>query len=325
VWALAKREKKVKYRRVIQLLFAAISNSYLTGFATGTLYKGNLKMVCNPGLNCYSCPGTVMSCPIGSLQAVIGSRAFSVSLYVFGLILMFGALMGRAVCGFLCPFGWVQELLHKIPFPVKRNRFKGDKQLRYLKYVVLLVFVLILPMTLNNEAGNAPPAFCKYICPAGTLEAGIPHVYFKGAPPPPAPSSGSGLVKSLNIVPTQSGPKVGALFTWKMALLAAVVLLSVAIYRPFCKYLCPLGAMYGIINPWALYRLRLDPSKCVACGACARACGMCIDPVKTTNHAECVRCGDCVNVCPTGALSLGVGHLKPEHAPMGSPGKEGTV
>ena len=300
---MAKREKKVKYRRVIQLVFAAISNSYLTGFATGTLYKGNLKMVCNPGLNCYSCPGAVMSCPIGSLQAVIGSRAFSVSLYVFGLILMFGALMGRAVCGFLCPFGWVQELLHKIPFPVKRNRFKGDKQLRYLKYVVLLVFVLILPMTLNNEAGNAPPAFCKYICPAGTLEAGIPHVYFKSAPPPPA--SGSGLVKSLNIVPTQSGPKVGALFAWKMALLAAVVLLSVIIYRPFCKYLCPLGAIYGLLNRFSAYRMKVDDNACVHCGKCEQACKMGVKVTQNINSAECIRCGLCKDVCPKHAIKSG--------------------
>ena len=77
---MAKREKKVKYRRVIQLVFAAISNSYLTGFATGTLYKGNLKMVCNPGLNCYSCPGAVMSCALDRCRRCCNPRVFSIAM-----------------------------------------------------------------------------------------------------------------------------------------------------------------------------------------------------------------------------------------------------
>lgn len=319
------KEPRVRFRKLIQLVAAAAGNSYLTGFATGKLYQGNLKMLCSPGLNCYSCPGAVLSCPIGSLQAVIGGRAFSFSMYVFGLIVMFGALMGRAVCGFLCPFGLIQELLYKIPFPKKRNRFRADKPLRRLKYLILVIFVVLMPMFLNNVAGNASPAFCKYVCPAGTLEAGVPLVYLTpGASEPAAGTAASGLIVSA-LAPNQSArPATGPLFYWKMSLMAAILLMSVMNCRPFCKYLCPLGALYGMANPWSLYRLRLDQSKCIACGACARVCGMCVDPVKTTNHAECVRCGDCVNICPTGALSLGVGDLKPRGAAQGAlPRKEG--
>ncbi len=317
----------MRYRILIQLVAAAAGNSYLTGFAAGKLYQGNLKMLCTPGLNCYSCPGAVLSCPIGSLQAVVGSRTFDFSMYVFGLIVMFGALMGRAVCGFLCPFGLIQELLYKIPFPVKRNRFRADKPLRRLKYLILVVFVLVMPLTLNNVAGNASPAFCKYICPAGTLEAGVPLVYLapSGAEPAAGPAT-SGLVKSALAPNLTSRPSIGLLFYWKMGLMAAILLLAVVNNRPFCKYLCPLGALYAMANPWSLYRLRLDQHKCIACGACARVCGMCVDPTKTTNHAECVRCGDCVNICPTGALSLGIGDLKPQGTPAGAlPRKEGNA
>lgn len=314
--AKAKRPLRVKYRRAVQLFFAALSNSYVTGFAAGKIYQGSLKSVCAPGLNCYSCPGALLSCPIGSLQAVLGSRAFTLSTYVFGMVLFFGAVMGRMVCGFLCPFGLVQELLYKIPFVKKVRTFKGDKQLRYLKYVLLAVLVILLPMMVGMK-GDAPPYFCKYVCPAGSLEAGIPHVLYDRLGPKnvaaenPA-STGLAPLPGLNIaaitqnvLPEANRLRVGFLYWWKIGILAIVVLLSIILYRPFCKYLCPLGAFYGLLNPIALYRLRFNESACIKCGACKRACGMCLDPTKQVNHAECVRCGDCVNVCPTAALSMG--------------------
>lgn len=316
------RPRKFKGRRAIQLFFAAATNSYVTGFAAGKIYQGNLKMVCVPGLNCYSCPGALMSCPIGSLQAVIGSRAFSFSCYVFGIILVFGAFLGRMVCGFLCPFGLIQELLYKIPFPIKRNRFRADRTLRYFKYAVLVVLVFLLPMLLNNEAGEASPAFCKLVCPAGTLEAGIPLVLFNpksgpsqsaGASVPVLPAPFSVVAASPLDFSAQSvsglggGYQTGLLFFWKLSILLIVILTSLMNYRPFCKYLCPLGAMYGMMNPVALYRLRFDESRCIRCGACARACLMLLDPSRKANQPECVRCGDCVNACPTDALSLGFG------------------
>jgi ferredoxin-type protein NapH len=311
---LAKGNVRQKSRRhIIQLVFACISNSFVTGFLTGKIYRGNLKYVCHPGLNCYSCPGAVLSCPIGSLQAVLGSRAFAFSTYVFGIILLFGALLGRAVCGFLCPFGFVQELLYKIPFPKKIKTFKGDRGLRFLKYALLALLVVIIPMA-TKANGDASPTFCKYVCPAGSLEAGIYHVsrdrianneplVVKNALP-------KGNMPIIQIAPGAtafSSPKmrVGFLFWWKISILIAVLLLSVIIYRPFCKYLCPLGAIYGIMNPVALYRLNLDKNTCISCGLCKKSCNMGLDPVKELNHPECVRCKDCVNRCPTGALTMG--------------------
>lgn len=180
--------KHVSYRGIIQLLFAALTNSFVTGFLAGKIYQGDLKRVCAPGLNCYSCPGALLSCPIGSLQAVISSRAFNLSLYVGGFLLLIGATLGRFVCGFLCPFGMIQEWLYKIPFPFKKNHFKGDKPLRYLKYVVLAVLVILLPTFMVNDTGTGSPTFCKYVCPAGTLEGAIPLVLISGKGPA-APSA----------------------------------------------------------------------------------------------------------------------------------------
>ena len=314
---MAKREKteRVKGRLAVQLFFAALTNSYVTGFAAGRIYQGSLKNLCHPGLNCYSCPGALLSCPIGALQAVIGSRSFSVSLYVFGFMLLVGAALGRMVCGFLCPFGLIQELLHRIPFPRKVKTFRGDRQLRGLKYALLLVLVIALPLTLVNPAGESSPYFCKLVCPAGALEGAVPLVLLQ---PRTAGAQGPGPQK----LSLPNAPKValeasqgaryqtGALFFWKISVLIAVILLSVVIYRPFCRYLCPLGAVYGALNPVSLYRLRLDEAACIRCGACKRACGMALDPVRQLNHAECVRCGDCVNACPVDALSMGFGRKK---------------
>jgi len=313
------KKERVRFRAAIQLFTAAASNSWVTGFAAGKIYGGDLKQLCHPGLNCYSCPGALLSCPIGALQAVIGSRAFNLSLYVFGFLLLTGATLGRMVCGFLCPFGLIQELLYKISFPFKRNRFRGDRPLRRLKYAALVILVILLPMVLNNPAGEASPAFCKYVCPAGTLEAGIPLVYFspeQGVQPGAAPILPN--APGIRLIPQDEGPRfeTGGLFALKMGILILTLLSCLVIWRPFCKYLCPLGAVYGALNPVSLHRLRLDEDRCVHCGACARACRMCLDPAgRELNHPECVRCGDCVNVCPTDALSMGFGRRQAVTAP----------
>ena len=270
-------------RRRIQLLWAFLTNSYLAGFVQGKIYTGKLKNLCVPGLNCYSCPGALGSCPIGALQATIGSRNFKLAFYVSGFLIFAGALVGRFVCGWLCPFGLIQDLLHKIPFPQKIRTFRGDRLLRRLKYVVLILFVILLPMFLTDILGQGSPWFCKLICPAGTLEGGIPLVLLSSA----------------------MRGAIGWLYAWKNLLLLILILLSVLIYRPFCKYLCPLGAVYSIFNPLSVFRYRVDEEKCTGCGACARVCKMNCEPTKNANDPECIRCGLCKKVCPTNAVCSG--------------------
>lgn len=270
-------------RHGAQAFWALLSNSYLPGFFQGKIYKGKLKNLCVPGLNCYSCPGAVGACPIGAMQAVIGSWNFKFAFYVAGFLMFIGALMGRFVCGWLCPFGLIQDLLHKIPVWKKIETFRGDKLLRKLKYIVLLVFVILLPMVLVDILGQGAPYFCKLICPAGTLEGGIPLVL---------------LNKSM-----QSA--LGWLYAWKNALLAATIILSLVIYRPFCKYICPLGAVYSVFNPVSVFRYQVDREACINCGACAEICKMQVNPAKHANHPECIRCGACKKVCPAKAIRHG--------------------
>ena len=262
----------------IQFLATLLTNIHLPNFFKGKIYQGSGKTVCVPGLNCYSCPGAAGSCPIGALQAVIGSSKFRFSYYITGFLILLGVLLGRFICGFLCPFGWFQDLLHKIPG--KKFSTKKLRPLRYLKYAVLLILVLILPAVITNSAGMGNPFFCKYLCPQGVLEGAIPLAL-----------ADSGIRSAL-----------GNLFAWKSVVLITVIVLSILFYRPFCKWICPLGAFYSLFNRVSLFQMQVDESKCISCGKCQKACKMDVDVTQSPNHPECIRCGACIHACPTQAV-----------------------
>lgn len=268
-------------RKLIQIAAFGFTNSHIGNFHGGTLYTGSWKKFCNPGLNCYSCPAASFACPIGALQAVSGSMNFNFSFYVVGFLLAAGVLFGRFICGWICPFGLVQEIIHKIPSP----KLKIWKGLRAVKYLILAIFVILLPVVATNYMGMGKPAFCQYICPSGTLFGGIPML-----------STHSELQKT-----------IGALFSLKMAILVLTIIGCVFIYRFFCKVMCPLGAIYGLLNKISIYHLEVNKDQCVNCGKCAKVCQMDIDPVRTPDSAECIRCGKCAAVCPAKAIRIGFG------------------
>ena len=271
-----------KIRLLVQASFAALSNGYLKGFSKGRIYTGSLKYLCSPGLNCYSCPGALNSCPIGSLQATLSSREYKLALYVMGFLVVTGTLLGRFVCGFLCPFGLFQDLLFKIPFVRKIRNLPGEKFLRYFRFVILAIFVILLPLFIVDITGLGEPWFCKFICPAGTLEGGIPLVL---------------LNKSLQNA-------VGFLFKWKLLILIFTVVFSIIIYRPFCRYICPLGAIYGIFNKVSILRIQIDSDKCTKCGACQKKCKLDIKVFEKPDSTDCIRCGECCTACPSEAISM---------------------
>lgn len=280
---MSRPKKHGRFRLLFQLAAAVLFNGYIVGFTQGRIYTGGLKMICVPVLNCYSCPGALGSCPIGALQAVIGGAGGRFPFYVLGSLMLFGTVLGRLICGFLCPFGLIQDLLHKIPVRKIKVPVKADRSLRFVKYGILGIFVLLLPAVLRGDFGTAPPFFCKYICPAGTLEGGIPNVL--------ANESLQGMI--------------GALFNWKVGLLVFILLGSVFIHRFFCKYLCPLGAFYSLFQRFSLYRMDLDTDKCIGCGKCESVCPMQVEVRKNINSTECIRCGNCKAACPVDAISSG--------------------
>ena len=260
-------------RRCIQVVAAVLYNCNFKGFGSGRILKAETKGVCVPGLNCYSCPGAVGACPLGSFQSALLSSGHRGLYYVLGLILLFSILLGRLVCGFLCPFGLIQDILSKIPVKkIKKN--KVTSVLSYLKYLILIVFAIILPLTMKY------PGFCKFICPAGTLEGGIPL-----------------LIKNESL-----REMAGFLFSWKCGVLLFILILSSFCHRAFCRFLCPLGAIYSLFNRMTIFGIKVDESKCNGCGKCVRECKM---DVKKVCDRECIQCGECIEKCPEKAIKYG--------------------
>ena len=259
-------------RKYIQLISALVYNANIKGFSDGVLFYGKLKGLCVPGLNCYSCPGAIASCPLGSFQNAVAASGRKLPFYMIGTLLLFGVLFGRLICGFLCPFGLIQELLYKIPTP-KLKKNKITRKLSYLKYIILAVFVIILPLMFVY------PGFCKYICPAGTMEAGF----------------------LLSAYDEQIAALRGALFGWKTAVLAVTVIGVIFAYRGFCRFICPLGAIYSFFNKISFMGIAVDDNKCNNCGRCVRECKM---DIMRAGDRECISCGECMDVCAEDAIYM---------------------
>ena len=264
-------------RKIIQLYTALLFNANLKGFISGSIYQGNTKAACIPGLNCYSCPGAVGACPLGSLQGSFSADR-STLYYVCGILLLYCITFGRMICGWACPFGLIQELLYKIKTP-KLKKSKFTRVLSYLKYIILIVFVIFVPIAYAFR--DTPfPAFCKFICPAGTLEGGLSLL--------------------ANKVNDSYFSMLGPIFTWKFLLLVCIIIACIFIFRMFCRFICPLGALYGLFNKISFFGVKLNTDKCINCNACVKKCKL---DIKNIGDAECINCGECISVCPTKAIS----------------------
>ena len=279
------KRKKPGTRRLVQLYAALLYNANLKGFISGHIYTGDLKTACVPGLNCYSCPGAVAGCPLGSLQNALTAAGHTAPWYMMGMLILFGVMLGRTICGWLCPLGLIQELLHKIPTP-KIRRSRVTRMLTWIKYIFLAVFVIALPLWFGIGKGLILPAFCKYICPAGTLEGAVGYLQHPDH--------------------STSFYQLGALFTNKWVIMAIIGLACVFCYRSFCRFICPLGAIYSLFNRFALTGVKVNTDRCNGCGLCAMKCEM---DVKHVGDRECISCGRCISTCPQGAISLQCGKI----------------
>ena len=279
------QDHKPTTRRLVQLYSALLHNAYLKGFITGEIYKGNGKYLCAPGFNCYSCPAAAGACPLGSIQNALASADHRAGWYVMGIILLYGVILGRTICGWLCPLGLIQELLNKVPTP-KIRKSAVTRALSWLKYVLLAVFVVAIPLWYSLRHGIPLPGFCKYICPAGTFEGAM------------------GLLS--NPVNAPKFSMLGILFTRKFVIMLVIGLTCVFCYRSFCRFICPLGAIYGLFNRFNIVGVKVDEGRCNHCGACVRGCGM---DVRRVGDHECINCGKCMAACNQGAISIKAGRL----------------
>lgn len=265
-------------RRPVQIISTLLTNSYFYGvFAGQLIYRGPLKYFCVPSFNCYSCPLAVFACPIGAIQAVAAGLTYQLVFYVAGVIGAVGAVVGRMACGWICPFGLLQEYLYKIPSP----KFRVPRFLNYAKYGFLLITVILLPAVLVNEYGIGEPYFCKFICPAGTLEGGIP----------------------LPLMEPALRAQLGAIYAWKIALLVFFLGWMTVSHRPFCRTTCPLGALYSLFNRFSLYSMSWNATTCTKCDECVKQCPMGLKVYEEVNSTNCIRCLKCRDNCPTGAVA----------------------
>ncbi len=259
----------LKKRMIHQFLFSILINPYMKGFYSGTIYQGTLKKICVPVLNCYSCPGAVMSCPIGTLQHMIAYFKYNFSLIVAGTLMVIGSISGRWVCGHMCPFGLVQDVLARII----RKKYNPSRFFYYIPWLLLGIFTVILPLLTKN------PTFCKYICPQGMFQGGLWLPFFNDY-------------------------QLGWLYASKITILLIILAASIFIVRPFCRYICPLGLVLGLFNTISLFRMNVDKTICISCDRCKKVCPMDIEVYKTPDSSACIRCLDCIPACPVSCISF---------------------
>ncbi len=245
---------------------------FAAAFLVNASFLYSLRGVCIPVLNCWSCPVASFACPMGALQSGVTAMrgALLVPFYVLGSLLAVSAVIGRSMCGFLCPFGLVQDLLGKI----RKRQVRMPRWMGYIKYVFLIVLGIVLPYL------TFTPWFCEF-CPQGALQGGIPQP----------------------IIDADLRAGIGVMWYVKMAILAAFLAGSVFIRRPFCHSFCALGAIFSLLNRVSLVRMEYDREQCTDCMWCVDACPAGSDPRTDLSGMNCVSCMECAK-CPFDAIRV---------------------
>ena len=226
--------------------------------------------VCSPVFHCYSCPLATFACPIGILANF--SAIHMIPLMALGTLMVVGGLFGSLVCGWVCPFGLLQDLLGKIPTP----KFQLPDAMGYMRYVMLLALVVTIPYLY----GESHPLFICRVCPAGAIEAALPNM--------------ASLAIAGKEVPWPSAAKI--------AILVVFLGSALFVWRPWCTLFCPLGAVYGLFNYVSLFFVRFHAEGCTDCDLCGKLCRSQGRSERRASDMRCIRCLECMR-CD--ALSIG--------------------
>jgi len=284
-----------------------LTNPFWQGFSQATIYQGPLKRICHPGLQCYSCPSSITACPLGALQnflagfkETIASGNLNFGFFMIGFFGTLGMLFGRLICGFACPFGFLQDLLYALPTP----KIKLPRWAEKIKFLFLIILVFAFPIFLSffeisfydekgvfhflpifgeNKIGVTFPWYCKMICPAGTLEAGMPKAI--GEP--------------------EIRGSLGFWWRLKWTVMIFFLFLIVVSPRAFCRIGCPIGAIYGIFNSFSLFQIYVDKKSCIKCGQCEALCPVDLRVEEISRNSACIRCLKCISACPKKLITLG--------------------
>lgn len=281
-------------RRLFQIGTLVVSNSYVASLWYNNIYQGWFKGICVPVMNCYGCPLAIMSCPIGTLQHFVIIKAFP--LMLIGFLGIIGLVVGRMTCGWLCPFGFFQEMLYKI----KTKKFYPRRVFSYSKYVVLIGLTLLVAYWVGE------PWFCK-LCPVGSLEASVPISLWN--------PSGDIFTQDGSII-----SQLGGLFYVKIFILLVLGSFAVFVHQPFCRYACPLGAIWSVFNKLSLFKLKVNSDVCAFFEDCHQGCPMEINVHHDANDGDCIRCLECTKwTCKSVSFKpVWAGEKTPSHESAGS-------
>jgi polyferredoxin len=253
-------------RRIIQSISLIFLHSSFWNWA-------QVKWLCNPVLSCHSCPLAIFACPVGVFVHYSGYHV--IPYLAVGTVLFLGVLFGRLLCGWVCPFGFLQDLLYKIP----TVKFVLWDWTRFVKYGVLIVMVFLLPFFLGELTYLS---FCR-ICPAAALQSTLPRMI----------DTGVDVLQTAVVV--------------KLGLLVFFLVLSTLSNRAFCKVFCPIGAMLAPLNLISFWKIKPSTMTCVKCSWCDNKCppngapsSRISEEVPPNRVMDCVYCYECKQACPMG-------------------------
>jgi len=266
-----------------------------------------------PILASINSPYTAIYSSLDLLQLELSQPEFP--WIVVGSILLIGAVVGRAFCGWVCPIGFIQDIIttlkDKLDF-VSPRAHKSGKKFKYFLLFLTFLFSGTLGLALYSGTGleykNALGVFATgpftILSPDGTLFGTVPALL---------------RLLSENIVSIISKPptiqevwnqltKVPPLLALRLLILLGFFGAAWKVPRFFCRYICPTGALMAILQKYSFAGIKRDPVKCTKCPHCEIRCPMQINILDLSwekfNDPECIMCMECIDACPHGSLGL---------------------
>jgi len=234
---------------------------------------------------------------------------------VVATVLLIGAIVGRAFCGWVCPIGFVQDIITnlkgRLDFVSPRTH-RSSKRLKYLIFVGTLLISGSLSLALASGEGSSYKAALGVLA-SGPFIAISPDGTLFGTVPVLIGMARENFVLFLTRPPTIQQVWTDVLTTPPLLALRILILLGFfgaawKVPRFWCRYVCPTGAMMAVFQKYSVTGLKRDPVKCTKCPHCEVKCPMQISildlPWEKFNDPECIMCMECIDACPHGSLSL---------------------
>lgn len=226
--------------------------------------------------------------------------------------LAIGVLLGKSLCGWICPFGFIQDLIDLIKVKKMEVASKTHEDMTLIKYLVLGIALFITGTfsvakllgahrSYENAMGIFAYAPFTAVSPSETLFATLPKMVQGFSNSIVEKPVWEALAEVLNLTP---------LFWVQFFILLGVLVFAAYVPRGWCKYFCPHGAIMAVLNRFSFMGLRRDPVKCVKgeCRECVKACPMKVRilelPWEKFSDPECIYCLKCIDACPNKAIRL---------------------